>query len=225
MITLGSLALGNKQPRIAAVVDSLVPVDDLVVLKQEGVDLLEIRVDLFDVPVPRIIKYLCDLHELVGLPFIGTVRENARTAAQRGLIFAAIMPFVDCIDIELGSPIEQRVRTEARLHKVKVMVSEHNFEGMPDDAALQNIVDRAVAQGGDIVKIAAAAVTEGDAWRLLRFVERCVTPIVAFAMGEAGAFSRVKACEYGSLFTYGYVTKPVAPGQMSARELAGKMKA
>jgi 3-dehydroquinate dehydratase-1 len=63
-----------------------------------------------------------------------------------------------------------------------------------------------------------------DARRLLRFVKSCGFPIAAFAMGEIGASSRVLACENGSLFTYGYISKPVAPGQLSAVELAGKIK-
>jgi 3-dehydroquinate dehydratase type I len=86
------------------------------------------------------------------------------------------------------------------------------------------IVDRALSQGADIVKIATIARNEEDAWRLLRFARKCTVPIVAFAMGEEGAFSRVKACEYKSLFTYGYITKAVAPGQLSALELLREIK-
>jgi 3-dehydroquinate dehydratase-1 len=33
-------------------------------------------------------------------------------------------------------------------------------------------------------------------------------------MGDMGMHARLVAPVYGSLFTYGYVRKPVAPGQM-----------
>ena len=39
-------------------------------------------------------------------------------------------------------------------------------------------------------------------------------PVCTIAMGEIGAHSRIIAPVYGSLLTYGYVRKPVAPGQM-----------
>jgi 3-dehydroquinate dehydratase-1 len=138
--------------------------------------------------------------------------------------FEAILPYVDCIDIDLGAPIEGKVQALARAEGRTIIVSEHDFEKTPEEKALQTVVDRAAAQGADIVKVATTANCEEDAWRLLRFVKSCKVPIVAFAMGEAGTFSRIKACEYGSLFTYGFITKAVAPGQLSAEELIKQIK-
>ena len=223
MIRIGSLELGKK-PLIAAVVDAVVPMQDLVDLKKKGVDLLEVRVDLIDKPLDCVVECLSDLKHTVSLPVIGTVRENARTKKDRMTFFTAIMPYVDCIDIELGTSIAAQVQAQAKTAGRTVIVSVHNFEKTPDNKALQSMVDRATAQGADIVKVVTTANCEEDAWRLLRFAKSCKVPIVAFAMGEAGAFSRIKACEYGSLFTYGYISKPVAPGQISAEELINKIK-
>jgi 3-dehydroquinate dehydratase-1 len=223
MIGIGTLELGKK-PLVAAVVDTIVPMQDLIDLKRMGVDILEIRVDLIDKTLDCIVRCLGDLKKAVALPVIGTVRENERTKEDRSAIFTAIMPYVDCIDIELGASIAAQVQAQARAAGKTVIVSEHDFEKTPADMELQSIVDRAVAQGADIVKIATTAKNEEDAWRLLRFAKSNKAPIVAFAMGEAGTFSRIKACEYGSLFTYGYITKPVAPGQISAEELIKLMK-
>ena len=226
MINLGSLELGEKLriARIAAIVDAILPLQDLTALRRKGVDLLEVRVDLFETTLACIVKYLEALRDEVQLPLIGTVRENERTLAAREGIFRAIIPLVDCIDIELGAAIAADVTAEAKLQGKTVMVSEHNFGKTPDDRALQTIVDRALAQGADIVKIATMAANAEDTWRLLHFADSCAVPLVAFAMGEAGAFSRVRACEFGSLFTYGYITMPVAPGQLSAEELIKRMK-
>jgi 3-dehydroquinate dehydratase-1 len=223
MIKIGSLELGAK-PRVAAVVDSIVPMQDLVDLKKKGVDLFEVRVDLIDKPLDCIVKWLGDLKKAMGLPVIGTVRESERTKKDRAAIFAAIMPYVDCVDIELGAPIAGIVQAQAGSAGKTVIVSEHDFEKTPDWGELRSVVDRAVAQGADIVKIASTAKNKEDAWRLLRFVKSCKVPMVAFAMGEAGTFSRIKACENGSLFTYGYIVRPVAPGQISAEELIRLIK-
>ncbi|MGA2508019.1 MAG: type I 3-dehydroquinate dehydratase [Chitinispirillaceae bacterium] len=229
MIRIGSLELGKKpceacEARVAAVVDAVVPMQDLIDLKKKGVDLLEVRVDLIDRPIDCIVECLRDLKKSVALPVIGTVRENGRTKKDRRTFFTAIMPYVDCVDIELGASIAAQVQAQARKAGRTVIVSDHDFEKTPDNKSLQLIVDNATAQGADIVKVVTTANSEEDAWRLLRFVKSCTVPIVAFAMGEAGRFSRIKACEYGSLFTYGYINKAVAPGQLSAEELVKLIK-
>ncbi len=212
------------KPRIVAVVDSLIPTPGLIALKRKGIDLLEIRVDLIDTVLESLLQYLRDIETQVGLPLIGTVRENPKTALLRPLLFRTIMPLVQGVDIELGCAIMDNVVAEAHRLGKTVIVSEHDFEKTPSDTVLQSIVDRAMAGGADIVKIATMALTEDDARRLLDFTKACPVPIAAFAMGERGAFSRVVAGEYGSLFTYGYITTAVAPGQLSAVELAEKIK-
>jgi 3-dehydroquinate dehydratase I len=222
MVRIGALELGTR-PCVVAVIDAIVPMQDLIDLKRKGVVLFEVRVDLIDKPLDCIVQCLADMKEAVGLPVIGTIRENERTKKKRAAMFSAIMPHVDCIDIELGAPDAPQVQAAAKAAGKTVIVSEHDFEKTPDAAGLQLIVDRAAAQGADIVKVTTMAQREEDAWRLLEFARACRTPIVAFAMGEAGAFSRVKACEYGSLFTYGYITGAVAPGQLSAEELIDKI--
>jgi 3-dehydroquinate dehydratase-1 len=218
MISLGTLELG-KNPCIAGVVDAIVPPADLLDLRKKGLAIIEVRVDLIDKPLDCIVRYITDLRSAVGLPLIGTVRENVRTRGKRPEIFSAIVPLLDCIDIEVGAADAAPVQELARSQGKCILVSEHDFETTPDTAGLAAIVDRAMAQGAQIVKVVTTANSEEDAWRLLEFAKACATPIVAFAMGAAGTFSRVKACDYGSLFTYGYITRAVAPGQLSVEEL------
>ena len=221
MIAIGNLELG-KSACVAAVVDAIIPMQDLLDLKQLGVDLLEIRLDLIDKPLDCIEKYLYDVKLGVRLPLIGTVRENERTKGKRPEYFRRMAPYVDCVDIELGAPEAPELHEIAK--GIKVIVSNHDFEKTPDIRPLHSMAGRALAQGADIVKIVTMARNADDAWRLVTFAGTCEAPVVAFAMGEAGAFSRLRACEFGSLFTYGYITKPVAPGQLSAIELVKKLK-
>jgi 3-dehydroquinate dehydratase-1 len=226
VVRIGSLTFDGsaRVPRVAAVADRIVPLQDLIDLKRKGIDLLEVRVDLIDTTLDRIVECLRDLRTAVGLPVIGTVRENDRTKKERAAIFSALLPYVDSVDIELGATVAAQVQALAKSAGKTVIVSEHDFKSTPDEKALQSIVDGAVVQGADIVKIVTTAENEEDAWRLLRFAKSCAAPLVAFAMGDAGRFSRIKACEYGSLFTYGYIARPVAPGQLSAEELIGLIK-
>jgi 3-dehydroquinate dehydratase-1 len=216
--------LRNPAPRVIAVVDTLVPLAVLLDLRRDGVDCLEIRVDLISAGPDALVHYLSDINARVGMPLIGTVREGAAPTPDRLRLFDAIMPFVNGIDIELGCAILPDVVNRAHALGKTVIVSEHDFEKTPVNAALQSIVERSVAGGADIVKIAAMAQSEDDAMRLLTFMQACAVPMAAFAMGEKGTFSRVEACNYGSVFTYGYITTPVAPGQLSALELVRKLK-
>jgi 3-dehydroquinate dehydratase-1 len=222
MITIGNLELGKK-PCVAAVVDAIVPIQELLELKRLGVDLLEVRLDLIDKPLDCIEKYLYDVKLAARLPLIGTVRENEHTKGKRSVYFRRMLPYVDCVDIELGAPDAQELHEI--VHGVKTIVSYHDFVKTPDVGTLRSKAGDAVRQGADIVKIVTMARNTDDAWRLVTFaVTWGGAPIVAFAMGEPGAFSRLRACEFGSLFTYGYITKPVAPGQLSAEELVKKIK-
>jgi len=223
MVTLGNLELGQK-PCVAGVVDGILLLDDLFNLKKKGLALIEIRADLIDKPLECIVRYTADVKTAVGLPMIGTVRENDRTRGKRLEIFSALMPLIDCVDVELGAIDAASITECARSQGRTILVSDHNFEKTPETADLKAIVDRAIAQGAQIVKVVTTAKTEEDAWRLLVFAKQCRVPIVAFAMGTAGSFSRIKAGEYGSLFTYGYIGKAVAPGQLSAEELLCKIK-
>jgi 3-dehydroquinate dehydratase-1 len=88
---------------------------------------------------------------------------------------------------------------------------------------LNDIVKRSIDQGAEIVKIATMARDIGDVTRLLRFTEDCKTPLVTMAMGDIGRISRVAAPLFGSLFTYGYLRKPVVPGQVSAVSLVNAL--
>lgn len=216
IIKIGKAVLGRK-PVVVAVVDEMIPVPRLIALGKKGVGMLEVRVDLIKRPLPEIAAYIKNIRVKVKLPIIGTVRGNRRNEGSRLDIFKAVAPFVDCIDIELGSPIAQEVRALAK--GKALIVSEHDFKKTPSGRTMRSMVEQAVRQGADIVKIAAMAKNDGDSRRLLRFVQKSKVPLVAFAMGEKGRRSRIEACSAGSLFTYGYITRAVAPGQLSAERL------
>lgn len=216
MIKVGKCELGAK-PRVAAIVDEFIQIDKLIQIRDAGADLFEMRIDCYKASMDEIEKYLESVRSVIGLPMIGTVRENEWTMKDRVTIFRAVMPFVDSIDLELGTSISDEVKTFAK--GKTIIISEHDYQKTPSDAAMRDMVRRSVDQGADIVKIAVMANSSDDVKRLFHFTEECGFPIVSIAMGPFGTVSRVIAPLFGSLFTYGYIGKPVAPGQLSALTL------
>jgi 3-dehydroquinate dehydratase I len=217
---VGPLLLDGA-PRIAAIIDRELPLEQVAALADRGADLLEIRLDLFAPDFGAAFGYIARIRESVALPLLGTVRPNEHTEPHRLELFQRLLPFVDAIDIELDSDsIEQIV--EMGTGKT-IVVSEHDFERMPPLERLQSLTTQAVAAGAHIVKIAAMAHSAQDVARLLSFCRRVEHPMVAIAMGQHGLLSRLVAPLFGSLFSYAFVSESVAPGQMGLDELAAEM--
>lgn len=220
MVKIGSLELGTR-PGIVGIIDEMIAVNQIAELVNMGVNLLEMRVDCFSTPLKDIVSYMEKIRKAINIPFIGTVRENENNKGKRLEIFKAIADFVDCVDIELGTSISDDIK--ACYVGKTILVSEHDFEKTPSIDVLHNMVQRAVAQGADIVKVAVMTKSTADVRRLLRFTEECKVPLVSIGMGPIGTVTRVIAPLFGSLFTYGYLTHPVAPGQLSAKKLADEI--
>ncbi len=220
MVKIGNFEL-RKKPGIVAIIDEVVSVDKIVALKEKGIDLIELRIDCFDIPIEETVSYVKNLRSSVDIPSIGTVRETDFNRDRRLEFFQAIVPFVDCVDIELGTPISKEILSCSK--GKTILVSEHDFEKTPSNDSLQSMVDRALDQEADIVKIAVMATSTADVTRLLRFTEDCKVPLVTIAMGPLGTVTRVIAPLFGSLFTYGFMHRPVAPGQLSVNKLVEEL--
>jgi 3-dehydroquinate dehydratase-1 len=221
MVAIGSCTLG-KYPKIVAIVDKFVAVDELVSLKKSGVDLLEIRVDLINAPFDKIMQYLHSVNDTTGLPMIGTIRENERTVKNRIAMFKEIVSVVDAIDVELGSPVSDTILSNAK--NATIIISEHDYQKTPSDDELRDMISRACAQGADIVKLAVMSNSRDDVHRLLNVTKECKSPIVAIGMGPVGTATRVFAPLYGSLFTFGFIGDVVAPGQLPILKLIDEIR-
>ena len=220
MLQIGDVQLGHV-PRVVLSVcgDSAL----LRCAAWEGVDLIEARVDQFrrlDVPsVARDVRAIAR-H---GLPVIGTVRshqEGGRAElkdTQRLALFAALVPVVDAVDVELGSPsILAEVIALTRRHRKTLLVSSHHFTDTPPDSVLEGVLERARSLRADLVKIAAFARRPHDVERLLRFTFRHkARHLVTIAMGAQGTISRLVFPLAGSLLTYTHVSPSM--GQIPLR--------
>ena len=107
-------------------------------------------------------------------------------------------------------------------HRDRIVVSMHDFSGIPDDLADRVAAMRATGAG--IVKVAVMAHRLTDNLTLLDRVRPTASPTVVIAMGEAGLATRVLAARFGSLWTYAADATPVAPGQTGAERMRDEFR-
>ena len=116
-----------------------------------------------------------------------------------------------------------------RSRRTKIILSFHDYQMTPGTDALVKVYREAVAAGADIVKIVTTAETTADALRVLDLYKlledgrmgRKKVPLIAFAMGNAGRFSRLEAHRQGAPFTYCALKQKyiVAPGMFTVEEV------
>jgi 3-dehydroquinate dehydratase-1 len=210
----------------AKVVASVTSKDDAREAASLGADLVEIRVDLAAGDPQALVR---DVYRSVGCPIILTIRPEyeggkfAGSEEERLDLFKTLAPYAGFIDVELRAPhVEQLTATVKGTDAVPI-VSYHDFEGTPPDAEMLSIIDRCLAKGA----IAKLAVTPHDMTDVLRLLEVTLVsrrPVCTIAMGSLGMHSRIVAPVYGSLLTYGYVRRPVAPGQIRVDRLLEGLK-
>jgi len=222
-IKIKNMTLGTT-PRVVGIIDQPMTVARLQKFVDGGVDIFEIRADLFNKPIDKVVAYINTIKKSIKSPLIGTIRETDYNRADRIDWLISLSKYVDIIDVELGIPEWRSVVDGIAGSSTVIMVSEHDFKATPDKSGLNNIVKRSLKQGAKIVKIATMAKTASDVTRLMRFTEECDVPIVTMAMGDVGKISRIVAPLFGSLFVYGYLRKPVVPGQLSAFAVAKALK-
>jgi 3-dehydroquinate dehydratase I len=192
--------------------------------------------------VPKTARAICDIVEmrldLIGdvmvkfetdLPLLLTVRSKSEggqwtgTEQQRLTMYRQFMSHVAAVDVELNSSIAKEVCDLAREAGRASIVSFHDFVATPSLDELQNIAERA-RQIGSIVKIVTLANEEREVETLRTLLSKRQSPLCVMGMGKYAAQTRVDFPKLGSCLTYGYLDKPLAPGQTSAAELFSKLR-
>ncbi len=158
-----------------------------------------------------------------GRTLLATLRSRAEggrfqgsTGEAAALLAAALDAGFDLVDVELA-------RSGAGLLGLpggRVVVSAHDFEGVPDD--VEALAGRMEASGARYVKLVATARGLGDALRLLRLQSsRAGGRFTAFGMGEAGLLTRALSPCLGAALSFGAALpgEATAPGQLLASDL------
>jgi len=206
-------------------------------IKSLGVALLEIRTDLFKKLDPSYIVDQIKHRKLLKTPLLLTVRNQKQEGAiknfsddQKWQIITTALPLVDMVDIELSSPLLKQTIVLARRLKKKVIVSSHYFKAMPTN--LETVFKKSLSTRADIVKIAAKASGFDDVLTMLNFTRRHSGaghrqhkhPLITMCLGPQGAISRLILPAAGSLYTYTFLNKPSAPGQIDIATLKSHLK-
>ena len=100
---------------------------------------------------------------------------------------------------------------------VGLIISEHNFERIPNDIELETFADDVKRVGAQGLKIAAMSNSDVDCDRLYKFAKKFgkkFQMFAAFGMGESGKPSRIWSLHEGANLTYGSIEVGAAPGQI-----------
>jgi 3-dehydroquinate dehydratase / shikimate dehydrogenase len=163
-------------------------------------DGVELRAEAADAPLD-----LAGIRAVTAKPLLLTYRGVRVTEAQ---INAAVEAGVDLVDVEWHEDVD------VSRHRARVVLSHHDYEGIPD--GLETLLDAMLARGCAETKV---AVTPSD----FAGNERLMTALKArpgltlFGMGERGLYSRILAPFFGSRLTFvaPNAETSAAPGQLT----------
>lgn len=184
---------------------------------------VELRADLMGI-VPN------ELTEVIGRAQRAIVTcHSAATEHRKEIYQRAIAAGAWAVDIDFYAPttLRTQITEEARRAGVKVIFS-HHFATTPTIEELTALAEEMFACGCDIAKIITQATTTAQALIPLGLYERFeARQVVAFAMGEAGAFTRRLSLLRGAPYTYAAPSaeERTAVGQPTAEELRRSLSA
>ncbi len=223
ILKIGDLELGKK-PVVAGVVTGTSDLKEELI---RGVEILEFRIDMFESIEISFIKGMLSKAKAFGIPVIATFRSSSEGGmrnvddALRAEVLSGILSDIDAVDLEIASEgLINRFRPLLKREGKPLIGSYHNFQETPEDSILEDIFLRAKKMDADIVKIALTGRTAEDLLRIMEWMIRHrEEPIITILMGELGLISRFLFPLFGSLLTYGSLTRSSAPGQIEARTI------
>lgn len=225
-LTIGRLKLGSVPRVVAAISDS--DISRLAIETIERVDILELRIDMFENQSPGYVEKMFNSAKVrFDKPIIATIRNSDEGGFlklnnnQKYELFERVMPFVDAVDVEVNSDeLLKKIVSLCKTHNKLVIGSYHNFNNTPNLEDLTKIVIKAKQYGANIVKIAVMANTKSDIAKLASFTDKNKeVGLITISLGAIGHISRIFNSVIGSLMTYGYVGNPSVAGQMSALDI------
>ncbi|MCE4955815.1 type I 3-dehydroquinate dehydratase [Macrococcoides caseolyticum] len=131
----------------------------------------------------------------------------------------------DIIDLELMmyEDYMDKLLVLARANQILVLISHHEYEFTPRIKDMLAIYERMIHLKADYCKLAVKPHDGKDVLNLMSAVyetkQKCESNIIGIAMEEIGKITRVACGVFGSSMTFGYVGKPVAPGQIHIKDL------
>ena len=184
----------------------------------EFADIIELRLDCVD--SDDLIAELNTLLPRLSSALILTYRPSEQ-GGYRSLDLSQRQTFWNT-DFQTLCDLEADLALTASVDPSRMIVSHHDFSGLPDD--LEQIYERLTALPARIVKIAVQANEITDCLRIFKLLDRARNEkreLIAIAMGNAGIATRILGPSRGAYLTYGSLEddSATAPGQVNARQL------
>lgn len=189
-------------------------------LATEWADVIELRLDCLKELPEDAASVLNNFSRPVILTYRPTEQGGHRdsTRAERKAFWTSLAPQIesDWWDVE-GDLV-----AELSLNWSHIIVSHHDFSGVPDD--LEQIYERLAGTPAAVVKISVQAVDITDCLPVFHLLNRARSEgreLIAIAMGNAGIATRILGPSRGSFLTYGALDddRGTAPGQVNAHKL------
>ena len=200
------------------------PTVEKFLLRHPEVKMIELRLDLMKIDERQLSHFLS-----LPVDVIATCRPNRRmTEEQRFMLLRQCISFgvryVD-VEIESGTVFISALKKNAMKHDCRLIVSYHNFEKTPDLSELDEIAEKCHAEQPHIIKIACMVNCKQDILNIKSLYAK-YHPVVALGMGKKGIITRIKACEWGSPFTFFAACSDAATasGQVGYEEFKRFMK-
>lgn len=207
----------------------------------EGVDALELRVDLLKSPkdyevleqsVPSLSyvqEQLTKLRRVSSLPIVFTVRTKSQGGAFPDsaheeifkLLKLALQLGSEYIDVEVSLPTNVIEGLKKGKGHSKIIASWHDWSGrMKWDSVVTKEKYELASRVGDIVKLVSRAESLKDNFALYEFVGNVpnAKPIIAINMDVNGQMSRILNSTFSPV-THPLLPTRAAPGQLSFREI------
>ena len=200
-------------------------------------DMIEWRVDYFEAIGDRqaVLDTARALRGLVGkMPIIFTRRSIKEGGEPIAIDDAQVVDLydavaasrlVDFIDFEMVNDAEhvRRVRQSTRAHKVRLILSYHNFSYTPGiDFLVQQFLE-AERLGADVAMVSVMPRDRADVLTLLAATEQADAkthiPLISVSMGPLGSVSRMIGGLFGSGLCYAVGESSSAPGQIPIGDL------
>lgn len=188
-------------------------------------DLVEVRLDKL-----RSYHGLKKVARAVERPIIATNRPLSekgsfdKSEAERlKVLMEAVEGGFEYVDLELSTGRLDRVIKSFREKGAKIILSHHDHFRTPDHPKLASTLEQLQKFKPDVCKIVTTAQRPEDNLTVLSLLKanHQNAPLVSFAMGQAGVWSRLLAPFYGAHFTYASLDRGLetAPGQSTIAEL------
>jgi 3-dehydroquinate dehydratase-1 len=166
----------------------------------------------------------------VEIPVVATNRpvsqkgSFARSESERlRLLMDAVEGGADYVDIESSTSNLDQIIDKFRKTSAKIILSHHDHSRTPKLSELKSTLVKLQKSNSDLYKIVTTARSLEDNLTILSLLNtnHSTDPLVSFAMGKPGIWSRVLAPFYGADFTYASLERGLetAPGQPSISEL------